>query len=643
MSSKSLLVFLFGAGLVVSCSAAKTPGYARIVSALDEGGDYLEVVNAVTFQSDIEYVLDLVQQGVVEAGVLSAEDLTEVRKIRSLVTTAGLLSLRGCGSSVRSAEDGSYVHRSFTLVEKGKNPLLDLFASSAREATVERYLPQMTAAALSFSADVKGTALFAAEVMAQFEIEQAGIVRALCESADGQPSLADGIAPGTLVALTLDAKRPWKIPDEELTLPMPGVLVAQAVRNGQPWSMLKMGVMASIRSKSSEITCSSEPRPGFPNVECLVFTVPVLKEMGMTPAYAFDRTGGAILFANTVELLDTALAAGVKGRGRLFDEAAFRAQAKAPDELSGFVFLSPQVVPVLADLVRQGLAKENAPVPPTAQKLFQEPPPVWYTGTFTRQPDGVMSEARASFGAFNTLRILSSSGPASAVGLLGSAAGALFPAISQAQKKAYTSAFAMRGRNLFVGLIQANTEREALGLPSVWPRTKVAADADAEDVSGRAFRNGCDYFNTLFDTTSSAGKDASPYVACDLTVLGSNLRAGQKIRAGGLDWCVAANVSDETDDCVPVLVSANFNPAYLLAMWDGRTDATKRLPIGPSSGAAKSLFGDQAIVIVRKGGAAQVIQARFLTYKTLYDGRSFVAPSLEYLTPTGVVVPKRSR
>lgn len=267
MKSKFLVASLTGAGLALSCLAAKTPGYARIVSELDEGGDYLEVMNATTFQTDIEHVLDLVQQGAVEAGVLPAENLAEVRKIRALVTSAGFFSPRGRGASVCPAKDGSYVHRSFLLTEKAKNPILDLFACGAREANVERYLPQTTAAAFSFSADVKGTALFAAEVMTQLEIEQAGMVRAFCEPAGGQPSLADGIAPGTLVALTLDAKRPWKIPDEELTLPTPGLLVAQAVRNGQPWSMLKMGVMASVRSKSSEVTCSSDPRPGFPDVE----------------------------------------------------------------------------------------------------------------------------------------------------------------------------------------------------------------------------------------------------------------------------------------------------------------------------------------------------------------------------------------
>ena len=46
------------------------------------------------------------------------------------------------------------------------------------------------------------------------------------------------------------------------------------------------------------------------------------------------------------------------------------------------------------------------------------------------------------------------------IGILGILMGALFPAISAAMLSANTSAMAMRGRNLFVGMTQANTERD---------------------------------------------------------------------------------------------------------------------------------------------------------------------------------------
>ena len=56
------------------------------------------------------------------------------------------------------------------------------------------------------------------------------------------------------------------------------------------------------------------------------------------------------------------------------------------------------------------------------------------------------------------------------IGILGILMGALFPAISAAMLSANTSAMSMKGRNLFVGITQSNTEREAAGLASVWPK-----------------------------------------------------------------------------------------------------------------------------------------------------------------------------
>lgn len=53
------------------------------------------------------------------------------------------------------------------------------------------------------------------------------------------------------------------------------------------------------------------------------------------------------------------------------------------------------------------------------------------------------------------------------IGILGILMGALFPTISSAMLNANTNAMAMRGRNLFVAITQANVEREAAGLGSV--------------------------------------------------------------------------------------------------------------------------------------------------------------------------------
>ncbi len=227
-------------------------------------------------------------------------------------------------------------------------------------------------------------------------------------------------------------------------------------------------------------------------------------------------------------------------------------------------------------------------------------------------------------------------------GLLLLATGAIFPATTAATRSANGAAMAMQGRNLFVGIIMANTEREASGLASAWPRTMATAGADKEDIAGMAFKSATEYFSHLFDIKKFGMAEWDPYVNCDVGVLGKNAVEGKTLRAEEIEWCVAANVTDEMPDNIPVLVSANFNPKYLLRKWD-RSVSAGTLPIGPESGAAKSLLGDKAIVVVYKGGASKVIKQKDLTYEALYNRRPFDLTKYEspllYLTPNGVVEP----
>jgi hypothetical protein len=209
---------------------------------------------------------------------------------------------------------------------------------------------------------------------------------------------------------------------------------------------------------------------------------------------------------------------------------------------------------------------------------------------------------------------------------------------------ANASVLALNGRKLYVGIIQANVERKAAGVGPVWPRTKAAAGADKKNTAARAYASAAEYFSVLFDREHHGTSEWAPGMDGNLlSSLGKKGVVGKTISASGLDWCIAANVTDEMPDDTIVLVSANFNPALLLRKWDGQADGKKILPIGPKSGAPKSMLGDRAVVIVRKGGSAETIKKKFLTYDVLYRKRAFditnMDPPLVYLTPTGVVEP----
>ena len=232
------------------------------------------------------------------------------------------------------------------------------------------------------------------------------------------------------------------------------------------------------------------------------------------------------------------------------------------------------------------------------------------------------------------------------VNLFSLALGAFVPLATSAMLNANTSTMAINGRKLITGIIQANIERQGK-LGPVWPRTNVDA-ASTDDIASHDSKSATDYFYALFDMKRYGGTEWEPNVDGELlsALWGAGVpgMSGQTLENRNIAWCIAANVTDETPDFVPVLITANFNPMLLLNKWDGQTNGSEKLPIGPASGAAKSMFGDKAVVIVRKSGAAEVIKARYLTYNTLYLRQSFdltgMNPPIKWLTPHGVVKPR---
>ena len=100
-------------------------------------------------------------------------------------------------------------------------------------------------------------------------------------------------------------------------------------------------------------------------------------------------------------------------------------------------------------------------------------------------------------------------------------------------------------------------------------------------------------------------------------------RVKGQLRPETIQWSISCDFPVAKDDPVayariPMLVSANLNPTFLLREWNGVKDADKVIPLGPKSGAEKSLFGDTCAVIVFNDGSAEIIPARELTYARIY-------------------------
>ena len=228
------------------------------------------------------------------------------------------------------------------------------------------------------------------------------------------------------------------------------------------------------------------------------------------------------------------------------------------------------------------------------------------------------------------------------IGILGILMGALFPAISSAMTKAQLSSVGMKGRNLFVAITSANTEREALGLSNVWAQD-AQENADQNDPIAKGTATCLDYFKVLFDTDKSdSATEWKPYVTgVDIGVLsgaGVNPPSSAKnLAEKNIMWAVAKNVTEELDDVVPVLYTRNISKSSLVTSGNYSGDSTD-IKLGKDGGGMDTPFGSKAFCVVRKGGAVITQTARYATTAIIYNRQSFTIPTpdvgtFDYLEP----------
>lgn len=226
------------------------------------------------------------------------------------------------------------------------------------------------------------------------------------------------------------------------------------------------------------------------------------------------------------------------------------------------------------------------------------------------------------------------------IGILGILMGALFPAISSAMLSANTSAMAMKGRNLYVGVTNANVDRQKMSMSTVWPKSSENKDEDQEDIAGMDFSDSAKWFEELFDIKKYGEKDWKPYVkGVDMSVLsGSGVPSfsGTKSLDGKyVAWSVLKGMTDEMEDIIPVFVTRNAQISALPVSGSFKGTEKEEVGVGKANGGESDTpFSNKAFVIVRKGGASQVIDSKYTKLYLVYDKQGFTVPdgvTLEYL------------
>lgn len=116
---------------------------------------------------------------------------------------------------------------------------------------------------------------------------------------------------------------------------------------------------------------------------------------------------------------------------------------------------------------------------------------------------------------------------------------------------------------------------------------------------------------------------------------------GKEILALANKWSMIVDLPDDAPDYLPVMISANFDPSVLPREWDGVTDMDKPLPLRPVAGAPELKYGDKYIVIVRRGGATQVIKKKYLKLGVIFNRQPYkLGEKVRILTPVGEVKPQ---
>ena len=219
------------------------------------------------------------------------------------------------------------------------------------------------------------------------------------------------------------------------------------------------------------------------------------------------------------------------------------------------------------------------------------------------------------------------------IGILGILMGALFPAVSGAMLSAKTSACAADGRNLIMGIVSANTDRENAGKTSLWPMTSSDENAAQDDLIGKGgFASSYDYFNALFNMDTYGSQDWEPSVDKSLLtkVSGQGVPgpATGKLEARNVKWIIGANL-DNVPGNMPILLTRNVVVGDLKTdEYDGQT--TTKVKLGQKNGADwNEPFGSDAVVLVRKEGAAQAVKSKDCDLKVIYQ-QGFKLTATEY-------------
>ena len=218
-----------------------------------------------------------------------------------------------------------------------------------------------------------------------------------------------------------------------------------------------------------------------------------------------------------------------------------------------------------------------------------------------------------------------------------------FPWITNQFMTANTRAVGARGRDIVVAIKGANKSRAMQGLPSIWPKTYLSYANRPDDISGKIFQTSSDYFYELYDGKNVGSDQHHPYIkGFDYGKLaggGVPAKSGQgNLVAANNMWIIAANITDEDDPRIPLLITRNVDVVEIERIVNKGLKASEfekhlefsKTPIAP--------FCYKQLVFVYRSGKFSIINHNRLTFGALFANKELPPrdpskPPIVYLMP----------